>query len=150
VAHDVVKPEDVICGKDSRAYLHNKRFRSIVQSFREDYQNARRREEKTRIATTIASMVEQRGGRFIKLDEDLGVWYCLDAEKVHEKISHALRSAKDPESAGRPTKKPIDLFELTSEENADYQELLRVQQAVLSELLKQDEERARSRKWNLL
>jgi hypothetical protein len=147
VVPDTAKPDDVICGKNRRpAFLHvgNQRFRSIVQSFREEYQNARRREEKTRIATTIALIVEKRGGRFMKLDNDLGVWYYLDAEKVHEKISHALRSAQGPASVGRPKKIPADLVELTPEENEDYQELLRVQQAILSVLLKPHRERKRS------
>ena len=89
---------DVYCGRDRLAHTHlgNKIFRDLVRTFRFSYQNARRRAEKTKITSEIIAAIHAEGGRFIKRDDDTGKFSKLDAAGIHDKVSHALRSAKAP------------------------------------------------------
>lgn len=91
-----VQERDVLCGRDRYIHAHpgNRRFRHLVHMFREQYQGAQHRDTKTSITLEIVDMVKGYGGRFLK--QDNGRWREVDRSYAHEKVSHALRSAKDP------------------------------------------------------
>ncbi len=132
---------DVVCGRDKVAHTHsgNKYFRHIIQSYRDRYQRAKRREEKSRITAEIISIVESRGGRFLKLGEGNGNWVEVDAASVHEKVSHALRSAKDPGLMKAKRIRAAAMMLPTSEENAEYKVLLAKQRSYFEELVRRSE-----------
>lgn len=132
---------DVVCGRERLVHTHtgNKWFRKIVQQYREPYQSAGRREEKTRITGEIVSVVEAKGGRFVKFDDEFGIWTEASGSVVHEKVSHALRSAKDPDLVRKRRKhttesKPAS----TPEEDKAFQGMLSVQQFLFVELARQE------------
>ena len=87
---------DVVCGRDKLSHAHpgNKRFRAIIRSHYQQYQQAKRRDEKTKLTGTISALVAASGGRFLRLVGS--EWVEVDSEGIHEKVSHALRSAKAP------------------------------------------------------
>lgn len=78
---DGLRDQDVVCGRDKLAHSHagNRRFRKVIHAYRERYQSAKRRDEKTRITTEIINMIALEGGRFVRLDEPKGFWVEIDA-----------------------------------------------------------------------
>jgi len=93
---DCVLAEDVLCGRDSNSMKHpgNKRFRDIIQSYCERYQESRKRSEKTDTTQEVISVVRENGGRFLRFESKLGCWVEVEQAHIHDKVSHALRSAK--------------------------------------------------------
>lgn len=131
---------DVVCGRDKLSHSHpgNKRFRRIIQSYREKYQTASRREDKTRITGEIVALVEHSGGRFLKSDENgkVGEWSEVDPASIHEKVSHALRSARDPSQTKAKRKRSGDALQYpTPDENSTFKRLLSAQKSVFLTLL---------------
>ena len=70
----------------------NKRYRKLVESRKCDYVNSKRL-DKPLVAFEIIR--EWRGqdppGRFLKLDDEAGLWYDVGDKKAREKTSQALR-----------------------------------------------------------
>lgn len=99
---------DVVCGRDrfSHAHAGNKQFRTLIEENRKRYQTASSRDEKTRITHQLVTYIRNlpSGGRFLKLDTQNQRWYDVGDEYAREKVSHALRSAKDP-ALRKPRKK---------------------------------------------
>lgn len=133
-----VQPKDVLCGRDRRAHNHpgNKRFRTIVQSYREKYQNAPRREDKNRITNEIIQRVLCEGGRFLRLEEETGDWVLVDSSGAHDKVSHALRSAKEPRRTRGVISEDGELSFATPHEQAKFSRLSSMQQSIFEELMK--------------
>jgi len=140
-------PYDVVCGRDkfSHAHVGNKRFRSLIEMYRERYQTAPSRDDKTRITCKIVAMIRafRPGGRFLKLDPETKEWYDVGDEYAREKVSHALRSAKDPalrkprrkrKPSTAPRKKPVH----SPVANRVFQQLLSDQQRIFDDLLRED------------
>ena len=129
-----VQPTDVLCGRDKHSHAHvgNKRFRKLVMLYRQEYQGATSREQKSLITGKIVSTVTAYGGRFLKQEETTGEWSDVGEQYAREKVSHALRSAKDPNrpkvkkprevKKHVPTPEEDELFELTY---ADQQNIFR-------------------------
>lgn len=101
-----VRDTDVFCGRDRSCHSHpgNIRFRQLVGNYRDQYQNSTQRDDKTRLTNEIMSIVQSCGGRFLKQEEITGEWHQVHNTYAHEKVSHALRSAKDP---NRPKAKRV-------------------------------------------
>jgi hypothetical protein len=132
-----VNPKDVLCGRDkiSHAHVGNKHFRKIIESYREEYQNAGTRDKKTQITSKIIASVQAQGGRFLKLGDVTDIWEEVTEQYAREKVSHALRSAKDPH---RPrVKKPRQTKEYipTDDENAFFEDALAEQQRIFKSLV---------------
>jgi hypothetical protein len=133
---------DVLCGRDREAHGHvgNKRFRVMISWYRDNYQNAKSRDEKTRITNEIVSSVRECRGRFLKKDENTNIWYDVGDEYAHEKVSHALRSAKDPEKNKCQRKKQKVTHQPPSpEQNHAFQTLLEKQQRIFWSLLEENQ-----------
>lgn len=139
---------DVLCGRDKVSHAHcgNRRFRHIIEMNRTAYQNALCREAKTKITCEVVDMIRTCGGRFLKLNEETGEWLDVGDNYAKEKVSHALRSAKDP---NRPrTKKPrkVTKHVPTAEEDAQFDKALQQQQTIYESLLQQEREEGQSSK----
>jgi hypothetical protein len=136
-----IKRTDVLCGRDklSRAHIGNKRFRHIIAINREAYQTAPSRENKTSITCHIVTMVRAYGGRFLKLNETTGEFRELGEHYILEKVSHALRSAKDPNRPCSKKRREVQKCHVpTPEEDALFQETLRDQQEIFQSLVERE------------
>ena len=74
----------------------------IVQDFYDEYDNSNF-ESKTRIAEEIVVMIqEERGGKFLKRDEERGMWMEVTNVEARNKVSHSFRRkrADDGQEAG--------------------------------------------------
>jgi hypothetical protein len=137
------KPEitdlDVYCGRDKRSQSHpgNKRFRDLINAHRERYQSASLREHKTRITSDVIDIVHNYGGRFMKTREDEEEWYAMETAYVHDKVSHALRSAKDPRRPRPITRRPIKAEEPSKTEEEAFLRTLAAQEAFFEKLVQQ-------------
>ena len=133
---------DILCGKGREAHVHtgNKRFRVIISQYRKDYQNARCRDQKTRITKEIVSSIRECGGRFLKKDQNTDIWYDVGDEYAHEKVSHALRSARDPTKKIPKIRNPkvAQHQPPTPEENHAFWTLVENQKRIFRSLLEQD------------
>ena len=129
---------DIICGRDKNACSHvgNKRFRVIVEMNRERYQTASSREEKTKITIELISIIRscEPGGRFLKMDDN-NHWVDVGDAYAREKVSHALRSAKNPHR--RKSRKVRKLSKKSRTEQADdaFDDLLEKQQDIFMHLV---------------
>eukprot|EP00559_Dactyliosolen_fragilissimus_P003243 CAMPEP_0184872762 /NCGR_PEP_ID=MMETSP0580-20130426/41470_1 /TAXON_ID=1118495 /ORGANISM="Dactyliosolen fragilissimus" /LENGTH=787 /DNA_ID=CAMNT_0027375603 /DNA_START=551 /DNA_END=2914 /DNA_ORIENTATION=- len=91
-----VKKDDVLCGRGggTNTQIGNRRFRHLVHEFQPTYLLCRRK-EKPLIARTIVLIIRNRGGRFLKKDEQSGMLYEVGDEKAEAKTSQALREGLD-------------------------------------------------------
>mmetsp|Transcript_14227 Transcript_14227/g.22228 ORF Transcript_14227/g.22228 Transcript_14227/m.22228 type:complete len:256 (+) Transcript_14227:64-831(+) len=133
---------DIICGRSKLSHNHtgNKRFRIIVDMNRERYQHAPSRGDKTRITQEIMDMIRCSGGRFLKWMDDR--WMDASEDYVREKVSHALRSAKDTvfQRCGCNTHPHGKQQQQQKEENSIYEsakarELFASQQQIMMQLI---------------
>lgn len=136
-----LRPNDVICGRDKLTHSHtgNKKFRQIVMSFREQYQSSATRENKTNITCRIVMMIRQSGGRFLKQDELTGEWKDVADQYAREKVSHALRSAKDPNRPKPKKRRQVRQHVPTVEEDKLFEKALADQQRIYKMLLACDD-----------
>jgi hypothetical protein len=108
-----VGEHDVLGGKDKICYHHSgtMAYRKLIDRYFRDYQDAPRRDVKTQITTFIISEVHRRGGRFLVKPKGSAAWEVVeDLEKVHDKVSHALRTAKEPRSSRKSKQQESDRF----------------------------------------
>ena len=144
VLSPIEKPlqHDVICGRDKFCQAHsgNQRFRVMIAMNREQYQTARSRDDKTRIATEVIGLIQSSrpGGRFLKQDAPTGLWCIVTDEYARAKVCHALRSAKDPNKS-KPKKKRksfvLKKVVYTERENKIYHALLSDQLSIFKNLV---------------
>lgn len=127
---------DVLCGRDKTSFCHtgNKRFRVIVAMNFERYQNCATREDKTIITEEILEGIRECGGRFLKLNKKTGEYNVVSSACAHEKVSHALRSAK-PKSNKPRKKRKIVHKPPTVEENEAFRFIYNEQQRIFREML---------------
>jgi hypothetical protein len=127
---------DILCGRDKESYRHagNRRFRAIISKYRDEYQNAKSRDDKTRITDEIVASIRECRERFLRKDKNTNMWYDVGDVYAHEKVSHALRSAKDPERTCKRKKQNVKHQLPTAEENHAFQTLLEQQQHIFREL----------------
>lgn len=128
---------DVVCGREKIVHHHigNKRYLKIIQMNREKYQTAATRDIKTRITLCILEMVRSCGGRFLKLNKKEQEYQDVGDEYAREKISHALRSAKDPtQKRIRKKRTPVKIT-YTAEQDRRFNAMLQDQKAIFKKLI---------------
>ena len=83
----------MLSGRDRICHAHagNIKFRALIRTYRETYQKAGLRKVKCAVTTDILRAVEEAGGRFLKQDEESGLWYEMGADRRYEKVSLASR-----------------------------------------------------------
>lgn len=132
---------DIICGRDKNACSHvgNKRFRVIVEMNRERYQTARSRDEKTKITVELISTIRscEPGGRFLKMDDN-NYWVDVGDAYAREKVSHALRSAKNPHRQKSRKVHKLSRTSLTKQADDAFGDLLEKQQDIFLHLVNGD------------
>jgi len=130
---------DVLCGRDKESYSHvgNKQFRVIVATNRERYQSCTSRDEKTKITTEIIKGIRDCGGRFLRKNEKTNLYEDVGDEYAHEKVSHALRSAKDPKKKQPRKKRKVVRKPPTPQENKTFEFLFTEQQRIFQDMLVQ-------------
>ena len=129
---------DILLGRDKVAFSHigNERFRVIVAMNRERYQSCSSKDAKTRITSEIIKGIHECGGRFLKFNEMTKTYEEVDYKEAHEKVSHALRSAKDPAEKKAPRKKKTIVRKPpTPQENKAFDFLYTEQQKIFHEML---------------
>lgn len=129
-----IRPVDVLCGRDRLIHAHpgNRRFRHLINLYRERYQGAKHREDKTNMTTEIVQTVKGYRGRFLK--QDGGLWCEVDQAYAHEKVSHALRSAKDPNRAKPKRTRNVPIKPPSAEEERFFQILVADQREIYQRL----------------
>jgi len=87
---------NILCGRSKLSHHNegNKWFRSLIAKYREPYQAAQSRLEKTRITAWIMNSIIGQGGKFLILDDASKEWVEADEDQIKSKISHSLRSVK--------------------------------------------------------
>eukprot|EP00980_Cylindrotheca_fusiformis_P028764 scaffold22642_cov134-Cylindrotheca_fusiformis.AAC.19 len=112
-----ISENDVLCGRGGATNTHigNKRFRSIVSEFQEEYLDARKK-EKAAIAKRVVQRVHENGGRFLKRDATTDMWLEVPLKKALLKTGQALREGLDVRhKTVRPDKMPRRLSDSSSE-----------------------------------
>jgi hypothetical protein len=97
---------DVLFGRGQAYQNHpgNVRFRSLIDEYRDAYEQASRK-EKTKVAVEIVRLLHDRNGRFLKEDGSKG-WIEVDGVAVRQKVSSCFRSFRKLEKIPSPL--PID------------------------------------------
>jgi hypothetical protein len=129
---------DVLLGRERESLNHvgNKRFRVMVALNRTQYQNCTSRDGKTRITTKLINEIHECGGRFLKKNDQNGEYEEVSHKDAHEKVSHALRQAKDLHSKKGPRKpRKIVRKPPTPQENKAFDFMFVEQQRIFQELL---------------
>lgn len=87
---------DVLLGRGGATNNHsgNRRFRILVAENQQEYLKARKR-DKVVIARRIVSIIQSKGGRFLKRGADDSSWVPVTDKRAQEKTSQALREGLD-------------------------------------------------------
>jgi hypothetical protein len=91
-----IGPDDVLLGRGGATNNHdgNRRFRILVAENQREYLKARKR-DKVIIARRIVSIVQSKGGRFLKRGTEDNSWVPVPDKRAQEKTSQALREGLD-------------------------------------------------------
>ncbi|KAG7365798.1 hypothetical protein IV203_028468 [Nitzschia inconspicua] len=84
----------VICGRGKACTSSpgNKKLRAYIDSFAKSYGTATNKEQKSKIVSTIISLIEEpEGGAFVKFEES--TWWKVDEAYAREKIGNLFRDA---------------------------------------------------------
>lgn len=87
-------PFDVLVGRGRfiQEHVGNLRYRHIVESRMEKYEQATKRVEKTDLTAEVVKVVNEKGGRFLK--QDGGGWIEIDVDSARDKVSHSFRNLR--------------------------------------------------------
>ncbi|VEU42344.1 unnamed protein product [Pseudo-nitzschia multistriata] len=91
-----INPNDVLCGRGglTNSNIGNKRFRSVVAKYQQEYLHARKNDKKL-IARRIITEIKENDGRFLQRSSDPSIWSEISMKKALEKTSQALREGLD-------------------------------------------------------
>lgn len=134
------EPDDIICGRGkSIAHKGNARFRQLINEKKDEYQAARRREDKTRLTMEIVQEL-RRHSRFLLKDPKSQLWFEVGQEYMKEKVSHALRSRPEKERRKRPKPKKKATRKLQQSPAIDeaVESLIQEQQAMLKSMIERE------------
>ena len=111
-AVDIPSRADVLLGRGQPSYSHpgNKHFHEIIMNHYDDYTSCVQREGKSRMAENIVCIVQEYGGRFLKLDESVsGMWMEVSTTEARNKVTHNFRRLKeaDLKKKNKNTKKQV-------------------------------------------
>ena len=94
---DIPSRSDVLLGRGRPFNVHpgNKRLHELVASHYEEYDLASSRSEKTKIAKSIVAMIQGYSGRFLKQDDECGVWVEVSDDEARQKVNHGFRRKRE-------------------------------------------------------
>eukprot|EP00980_Cylindrotheca_fusiformis_P019168 scaffold6501_cov98-Cylindrotheca_fusiformis.AAC.2 len=87
---------DVLWGRGKQIYWHpgNRVLRELVETYEDEY-NELSRDGKTKVAHRIVSVVHGFSGRFLKPDEESGMWIEVSDLEAREKVTHRFRRNRE-------------------------------------------------------
>jgi hypothetical protein len=139
-----IKGEDIFCcskfKRETQAHAGNRRLRHLVLANRAEYQKVRK--DKKRITSGIIDAVRSFGGRFLRLNEQTGFWYEVDDTYATDKVSHALRTAKDPERPRAERTRLAKATEPTETEERYFQAVFDEQKRIFRESIEGRDKRS--------
>jgi hypothetical protein len=95
--HPIIVPaqNDVLLGRGKGYYQHlgNIRFRTVIESRRDDYDASSSGGQKRDISNQIIDAIHGMGGRFLKDDATFG-WILADREVARQKVAHCFRALR--------------------------------------------------------
>lgn len=124
----------------SIAHKGNAKFRNLINLRKDEYQAARRREDKTRLTIEIVQEL-RKTSRFLLKDPKLQLWFEVGEEYMKEKVSHALRSRPNEERRKRPKpskKKALRKKHLSPAIDDAVESLIQEQQALLKSMIERE------------
>ena len=112
---------DRVCSQ----HTGSKRFRKIIEQHRRQYQEAPTKFEKMAVTRTLYENLK-RTNRFLKLNEETGLWEDISALAARDKVGHALRfanrgnknSKKSTSSAGSTISRSSNTTNTKSQESS--------------------------------
>lgn len=112
---------DVLLGRGTgqNEYIGNRRFRSFVETRKDEYLGTRSNKEKNRIAEEILDHICAQGGRFLRLSDEYvrrdgcivvedGIWYVAPDDVALEKCKQMLREKRSKWEATRQAGNTIE------------------------------------------
>ena len=114
---------------------------------RKEYQSATTRETKTSITIRIVNQIRDNGGRFLKQNETSGDWMDVGDAYAREKVSHALRSAKDPNRPKPKRQRMPPKYTPSPKEQQLFLTTLRHQQRIFQSLVGTQSQGLRQPRW---
>eukprot|EP00980_Cylindrotheca_fusiformis_P019589 scaffold6795_cov110-Cylindrotheca_fusiformis.AAC.6 len=91
-AVDLPSKHDVLWGKGKQivGYPGNRLFHELVEAYGDQY-NQLSKDGKTKLASLIIADIHEYSGRFLKLDNESGMWVEVSALEAREKVTHRFR-----------------------------------------------------------
>jgi hypothetical protein len=89
---------DVLLGRGGRTNHHvgNRTYLEAKETIQDRYKLASKN-DKTSISQDLVDIITSRGGRFLKLDDDVNKWYPVPNIVARKKASQTLREVNTPE-----------------------------------------------------
>ena len=93
---DIPSRSDVLLGRGKPFNVHpgNRRLHEIVESHYDEYDLAQR-SVKTRIAKSVVETIKGYSGRFLKQDEECGMWVEVSDSEARQKVNHGFRRKRE-------------------------------------------------------
>ncbi len=88
---------DILYGRTKRSWNHsgNRLFKNEITDALGEYQAAKTRACRIHVVNKVVDLIRQRGGRFLKKDDETNRWTELSIHTIREKVWHALRDGVD-------------------------------------------------------
>lgn len=95
-AVDIPSRKDVILGRGTPFNCHpgNKRLHEMVADHYDEY-DSEMRVGKTKLAERILKMIHGYGGKFLKLDDECGMWKEVSLLDARNKVAHGFRRRRE-------------------------------------------------------
>ncbi|KAL3938751.1 MAG: hypothetical protein SGBAC_006401 [Bacillariaceae sp.] len=121
-AVDVPFKFDVILGKGMPVQEHqgNKNLHELIALKYTEYDSAQRK-RKTEIAEEVVQQIKKTSGRFLKRDDDSGMWVDVPSREAQDKVCHGFRRKRewDLKKAKSPIKSTTSRVAMTKIDKND-------------------------------
>ena len=86
---------DVLLGRDraSSNSKGNKQFREMIRSRIEEYEALSTRSAKIQFVSSMVTAVHKMNGRFLRQEEESGMWFEVSNDTARDKAGHTIRDA---------------------------------------------------------
>ena len=83
----------ILCGRGKIHSKHsgNIKFSNLIQTISSDYARSNTRTEKILVVASAADFIRDAGMKFMECDVAKGRYIELSSERIHDKVSHAIR-----------------------------------------------------------
>eukprot|EP00980_Cylindrotheca_fusiformis_P029144 scaffold22737_cov120-Cylindrotheca_fusiformis.AAC.7 len=91
-AVDLPSNHDVLWGRGKQIFRHlgNRLLHELVEAYDNQY-NQRSKDGKTKVADQIVAVIHGYSGRFMKFDDECGMWVEVSNSEAREKVTHRFR-----------------------------------------------------------